>query len=396
MKITTKPKVLILADYYLPGFKAGGPIRTLANILEALGDKFRFHIITRDRDLGDSIPYPNVANGSVDVGKDRVFYVAPPELTITNLQRLICTSSPDIIYLNSFFSPYFSIIPLLLLRFSKRSHIPVIIAPRGEFAPSALNIKGLKKRCYLFCAKLTGVYNSIVWQASCEHEEKDIRREFPNAHIVLAPDLPPLFPVLPACKKSTKMPGQLRIVFLSRISRMKNLLTALKILLTINEGQICFDIWGPIEDEAYWSECQQAITELPDTIKATYCGVVQPDQVQATLARYDLFFLPTLGENFGHVILEALTAGTPVLISDRTQWQNLSKCRAGWDISLYEPQRFADALRTAIAMDAQAWLVWCNGAQQYVATRYDLAQLKARTAQLFSNCLRQSPGRSIQ
>jgi glycosyltransferase involved in cell wall biosynthesis len=391
-----RPKTLIITDYYLPGFKAGGPIRTLANIVEALGDEFTFHVITRDRDLGDSIPYPDVANGSVDVGKAHVSYVAPHNLTTTNIQRLLHSVPYDIIYLNSFFSPFFSIIPLLLLRFSKRSHIPVILAPRGEFALSALNIKAFKKRCYLLCAKLTGVCNSVVWQASGEHEAQDIRREFPNALIVLAPDLPPIFPVLPVGKNITKTPGQLRIVFLSRISRMKNLLTAIKILRTIHDGQIYFDIWGPIEDEAYWSECQQAMAELPDTIKATYCGVVLPDQVQATLARYDLLFLPTLGENFGHVILEALAAGTPALISDRTQWQNLSEYRAGWDIPLNEPQRFADVLHLALAMDAQAWRVWSHGARQYVATHCDLAQLKAKTAQLFSNCLRQSPGRSIQ
>lgn len=391
-----RPKILIIIDYYLPGFKAGGPIRTIANIVEALGDEFTFHIITRDRDLGDSIPYPDVADGSVDMGKVHVSYVAPYNLTTTNIQRLLHAVSPDIIYLNSFFSSFFSIIPLLVLRFSKRSHIPVILAPRGEFALGALCIKAFKKRCYLLFAKFTGICNSIIWQASGEHEEQDIRREFPNARIVLAPDLPPLFPPLSDAKINTKTPGQLRIVFLSRVSRMKNLLMALKILRTINDARICFDIWGPIEDEAYWSECQQAITELPDTIKATYCGVVLPDQVQATLARYDLFFLPTLGENFGHVILEALAAGTPVVISDRTQWQNLSECYAGWDIPLDEPQRFADVLHVALAMDAQAWRVWSNGARQYVAAHCNLTQLKTKTTQLFLNCLRQSPGRSIQ
>jgi glycosyltransferase involved in cell wall biosynthesis len=50
-------------------------------------------------------------------------------------------------------------------------------------------------------------------------------------------------------------------------------------------------------------------------------GDVSPERVNAVFAAYDLFILPTLGENFGHVILEALTAGTPVLTSDQTQWK---------------------------------------------------------------------------
>src|SRR5215813_4412202 len=52
--------VLVFADYYLPGFKAGGPIRTLANIMEQLGDEFEFRIVTRDRDYGDRSPYPGI------------------------------------------------------------------------------------------------------------------------------------------------------------------------------------------------------------------------------------------------------------------------------------------------------------------------------------------------
>ena len=45
-----RPTVLIFADHYLPGFKAGGPIRTINNLIEALGDTFRLLVFTRDRD----------------------------------------------------------------------------------------------------------------------------------------------------------------------------------------------------------------------------------------------------------------------------------------------------------------------------------------------------------
>jgi glycosyltransferase involved in cell wall biosynthesis len=51
-----------------------------------------------------------------------------------------------------------------------------------------------------------------------------------------------------------------------------------------------------------------------------YRGPIAPDEVSNTFARYDLFVFPTQGENFGHVIFEALRAGTPVLLSDRTPW----------------------------------------------------------------------------
>jgi len=70
-----------------------------------------------------------------------------------------------------------------------------------------------------------------------------------------------------------------------------------------------------------------------------------------TLAAYHLFLLPTRGENFGHAILEALSAGCPVLISDQTPWRGLESSGIGWALPLTEPERFRAVLNQCIAMD---------------------------------------------
>ena len=54
--------------------------------------------------------------------------------------------------------------------------------------------------------------------------------------------------------------------------------------------------------------------------------------------------LPTFNENYGHVILESLTAGCPVIISDQTHWLTLSEKKAGWDLSLSDQQQFVDVI----------------------------------------------------
>ena len=76
-----------------------------------------------------------------------------------------------------------------------------------------------------------------------------------------------------------------------------------------------------------------------------------PDQVRATIARHDLFLLPTRGENFGHVIFESLAAGVPVLVSDRTPWRDLDARGSGWVRSLETPEAFVDVLESAAARD---------------------------------------------
>lgn len=52
----SKVVILCLMSEYLPGFRSGGPIRTIANLINQLGDEFEIRVICRDRDLGDFFP----------------------------------------------------------------------------------------------------------------------------------------------------------------------------------------------------------------------------------------------------------------------------------------------------------------------------------------------------
>ena len=109
---------------------------------------------------------------------------------------------------------------------------------------------------------------------------------------------------------------------------------------------------GPVEDPQYWSECRAVIDRLPPNIRVSQLGAVTHDRTAAIFREHDLLFLPSLGENFGYVIIEALVQGCPVLISDRTPWRDLERKGVGWDISLDQPQRFAAVLRECVKMDA--------------------------------------------
>ncbi|MAZ78164.1 MAG: glycosyl transferase family 1, partial [Legionellaceae bacterium] len=214
----TKPRVLIFSDYYLPGVKAGGPIRSLAGLVDALKNDVNFSVVTRDRDWGDGEPYPSLPTKLDEVN---VHYLSPAELTFSNMKRIVDEVSPQIIYLNSFFSWHFSIKLLCLQYIGRLKNIKILLAPRGEFSRGALRLKSIKKNIYLKLAKLLGMYKKITWHATSKSEEIDIKSVFPNARIMLAGNLPSI--QLTNDKKSHKREGALRLVFLSRISRKKNL-----------------------------------------------------------------------------------------------------------------------------------------------------------------------------
>lgn len=362
-----KLNIIIFSDYYFPSYSAGGPIRSTSNIVEQLGEEFHFKIVTRDRDLGDCTHHSGiVANTWHSVGKAQVFYLSPKNLSLKTFRHLIRSINPDIIYLNSFFSPVFTIKPLFLQRLGLIPNIPVIVAPRGEFSTGALAIKSFKKHIYLKTSKMLGLYRNVFWQASSEYEEKDIRHWFENCReVIVAPNIPSsIMGLRTTLSNHKKIAGNLKIVFLSRISRMKNLSGALMMLKELN-GKLQFDIYGPLEDVNYWIECKKIMNLLPDNIKVQYMGAVEHNKVNNVIREYDLFFLPTLGENFGHVILEALVAGCPVLISDKTPWRDLEEKNLGWDLPLNYPEKFNEVLQKCIDMNEQEYNIFSKRAHKF-------------------------------
>lgn len=335
-----RPIILTFTRHYLPGYKSGGPIRSIANLVEALGDEFDFRIITSDRDATDAEPYPGLdaRREWKSVGKAQVLYLPPGGKSLFQIARILRETPHDILYLNSFFDPVFTVQPLVARRLGLAPKARCIIAPRGEFSDGALGIKAWKKTPFLLAAKPAGLYRGLAWQASSAHEEADIRRVMTKTvkDINIAMDMPDVG-VRQFLLRHDPRPqgGPLRVCFLSRISPMKNLTFALDVLARV-QSPICFDVYGPIRDAAYWTKCQEMMASLPPHIVAAYRGGVEHAEVPYVLGRCDLFFLPTLGENYGHVILEALSVGTPVLIADTTPWRDLEKAGVGWNLSLDE------------------------------------------------------------
>lgn len=352
-------KVLTFMDWYLPGFKAGGPVRTVANMVARLTGEIHFWVVTRDRDQGDAGPYIGIRPGAWnEVGGAWVRYLSPGDRGIAAIARLCRETEHDAVYLNSFFSRL--TIAYFLARFAGATpHAPVVLAPRGEFAPAALRIRGGRKRLYLIAASRLGLFRRVVWQASSERERGDIEAALTAAGvrlsatgIVVAPDL--VGTALGTLgERSPKGPGRARFIFLSRIARMKNLHTAIQLLANLR-GEVCLDVYGPIDDTAYWEECRREARALPPNVALRMHGPVKVEEVPGVIFRHDFLLLPTLGENFGHVIAEALAAGTPVVLSDRTSWGMVAERNAGWCIPLEDRARWSQVLQSCVDMGASA------------------------------------------
>ena len=238
------------------------------------------------------------------------------------------------------------------------------MAPRGEFSLDALALKSFKKALFVRFQWLVKLYGGACWQATTEFEAENIRRALGNdIRLWTAPNLsakvPPTFE-----KRIAKPTGHLNIVFLSRVSPMKNLLALIRSTGHLR-GRVSLDIWGPIDDAEYWRQCQAAMALLPDNVAAKYCGEAHPELVPRVFGEADVFALPTLGENYGHVIHEALASGCPVVISDRTPWKNLAAAGVGFDVALGNPDSFVQALQAFVDMEAAEYEQYATRCRAY-------------------------------
>ena len=366
-----RKKVMVFCDYYLPGFKSGGGMWTVVNLVDRFRKSYDFYIVTRNHDgKADRKPYDDVKTGGWNsVGSAKVFYLSSGQLSIRSFTGLINEIKPDVVFLNS----VFSLPSITFLRTRKRSGfngIPVIVSPCGELSPATLKLKATKKSLFLKYAKLAGLYRDVIWRASFELDAEEIRASIgDNIEVLCAPDLPPktILPDFSLSSKPTKNPGAARFVFVSRLVRKKNLHYLFERLATCN-GEIELDVVGPIEDKEYWKECDAAARKLPANIKLNILGPLPYPETLVRMRAAHFFVLPTLTENFGYVFIEALACGCPLLISDRTVWGEVAEKDSGWVVPIEDPSAWDRAIQNCVDMDQERFNEMAGAARQHAVT----------------------------
>lgn len=357
-----KKKILILCDFFLPSVKAGGPLRSIVALVELLKSNTDITIITRDHDLCVATPYEGIVSDCVQE-KDgyRISYLSKKNI-LKKIYQHLQKNTYDIVYCNSFFSPKFSVMPQFMLML-KNQQPRIIISPRGELGSGALLIKSIRKKWYIPLFKFLYAKKRTEFLAASEQEKKEIEVIFKKQFTVTAIANLVSYPAVQHITNN-KIENQLNMIFVSRLSKKKNLLYALNILKSVSQT-IRFTIFGLIEDQEEWNACLAVISLLPQNIGVVYQGELHPDCVVETLKSYDLFFLPTLNENYGYAIVEALAAGCPVLLSDQTPWHDLSSHDAGWEFSLSQPEKFVSKINELSAMNNAEYARYKLGALNY-------------------------------
>jgi glycosyltransferase involved in cell wall biosynthesis len=375
-----KPKLLLFTDWYLPGFKAGGPIQSCKNLVGLLKDTYQIFILTSDRDLCEPAPYPDVVVNQWTTIHDSVniFYASPEKINKRFLKELFAEIQPEYIYLNSMYSFKFTILPVMAYG-NYQNQPKIVLAPRGMLQDGAVQYKKLKKIIFLNITRLLGWGKKIHFHATDAQEVQDVMKYYPKAAVSMVQNIPNYS--FETNNQTAKQPGELKLVFLSRISPKKNLHSAIKWL---KEKQLpfkwSFDIYGGIEDQAYFEE----LKTLSEGIPVNFKGPIDNKLVNETLQRYHCFVLPTFAENFGHAIFEALCAGLPVILSYNTPWLQLKEKKAGINIDIDAPAEYIQALEFFAGLNEAAFEQWRAGAKKMAKDYVDSGNYLMKYTELFS------------
>jgi glycosyltransferase involved in cell wall biosynthesis len=287
-------------------------------------------------------------------GHATIWYESRYRMPARTAAKLLKETKPQLVYLNSLFDYRFTILPLLIAR-TMLWKVPIVLAPRGELSAGALAFKRQKKRAFVTAFRLLRLHEAVTWHASTSQEKSDIERVFGanvRSHIAIDLRTNPFGGGVER-DQSQRVPDDPRgssLVFFSRIVPKKNVVTVIQAMALL-KCNAHLSIAGPIEDARYWRRCLNLVNSMPDPGLIKYVGTIPPDEVVDFLNRFDLFVLPTLGENFGHVVLESLAAGTPVIVGNDTPWHRIENSGAGWVCDPTDARAIAELIEHFLSLD---------------------------------------------
>ncbi len=370
-------RVLVVSPYYVPAWRAGGPVRSLAAMVAQHGDRHEFTVLTSAYDWEQASPMEVPATGWVPAGRARVRYL--PVRSAGSLLRPAAArawwrawrealaSRPDVAYLTGVFPPVWSVLPLVARRLGLLRMPPVVIAPRGEFGAGALALKGGRKRAFLRLARAAGLFTGVAWHASSPAEATEIAAVLPGARIVVREnetELPAR--AVRGCGDSPAA-GEarpLRIAYLGRVSPKKGVDVLLRALPQVS-APVQVSVHGAA-DPGYLARCEALAAQAGHPVEFT--GQIRPERVAAGFAAADVFVFPTASENFGHTIAEALAAGCPVLLTRSvTPWDGPVAAGGGALVEGRDPAAWAAAIDDFAAGGPAGWAT----ARERAAGAYD-------------------------
>ena len=328
----------------------GGPSRSITALVDSLGCLSSMDVaLVSQGFLGEQ----RVASSNLKVSK----IVAESNSKIALkfgfpflkcLLRQISVNQPDFIHSHGIWlaSNYWT------CRAAIKHDIPLIISIHGMLQPWAFLHKSWKKRFAMSIYQRHDLNIAKLLVATSIAEYESIRAFGFKQPIAIIPNgviTPPVISKSTRFLATDETVGKVRtVLFLSRISPVKGLLNLVDAWALIRPINWQLQIVGP-DNEGYLSEVLIRIRNAGLSGQISYFEEVDDSIKKRFYEAADIFVLPSLSENFGLVIAEALSHGLPVICTKGTPWEDIEKFKWGWWVDIgVEP--LAGALQKAMGI----------------------------------------------
>jgi glycosyltransferase involved in cell wall biosynthesis len=318
-------KILHLIPAYKPSNVYGGPTVAIADLCEGLV-----------RAGHEVVVYTTSANGNVELDVDfgKAYHIHGVKVIYHRrwtkdhshfspglLRRFWKTAKGfDVVHI----SAWWNLISMPVAWYSQRKGIPLVLSAHGSLSNySFTHQKRWIKQC-IHTLKGNSLLGRCLVHVTSEKEKVEVHQAVQDASCFVIPNL-------------ISIPKQIRIkeerndifhiIFLGRIHPVKNLGFFLEVLDHAFEFGYDFKIFGQ-GGESY----VHSLKELQRSDhRVSWMDQIHDEDKWKQLAEADLLVLPSETENFGNVVVEALSQGTPVLISDQVGLKDfVSEHHLGW------------------------------------------------------------------
>jgi len=223
-----------------------------------------------------------------------------------------------------------SLIHYFSIFLAKKNNIPYIIQPHGMLMAEPLKRKFLKKFIALFVYQRKDLMRAKLLIATSSSEYDYLRfLKFLNPIAIIPNGIKKNSLNFHREKKTDIHHNQINFLFLSRIHPIKGLINLINAWALINQKKIKLKIVGPDEDN-YLGKLRYEINRLDLNESIQIFPAAYGKEKEIFFQESDFFILPSISENFGIAILEALSYGIPVITTKGTPWSELQTQGGGW------------------------------------------------------------------
>jgi len=274
---------------------------------------------------------------------------------------------------------------MIAARMARACNRPYIVSAHGMLEPWALRRKRIKKALYAALVETRGLQRAACLRALTEHEVNDYRRLGLTSPIAIVPSgIEPQTGVSADIFRAAypQLAGKRIVLFLGRLHHKKGLHILLQAWARIAKAEdVHLVIAGPDSEDTLAS-----LELLRDQLKlgssVTFTGMLTGERKWSSLAAADLFVLPSFSEGFSIAVLEALSMGLPVIVTEPCHIPEVAIHNCGWVIQpALAP--LADAIEEFLRLSPEEVTHFGERGRKLAAQRFNWSVVGKQMAEVY-------------